>query len=176
MPAPTLLRIAGLFCKIGNLTFGGGDPTMAALHREMVERRGWLRENDYGMSFGLARLTPGTNVLAFCAAAGWYVHGVLGSLVAVIAACAPSAALAVWVLDSYQRQAANPLVQAAFSSMTACVIGIMAGTVAGRMIRRRGLQAVALASGACLLSRVWGISPVVIIVAAAAAGALWRKV
>jgi len=38
----SIRRLALLFLRVGNLTFGGGDPTMAALHRELVVSRGWL--------------------------------------------------------------------------------------------------------------------------------------
>src|SRR5581483_6974984 len=66
----TLARLTAVFFRIGNTTFGGGDPTMAALRRELVERKEWLTDEDYATAFALARVTPGTNVVAFCAAAG----------------------------------------------------------------------------------------------------------
>src|SRR5678815_5612358 len=63
----SLRRFALLLLRVANLTFGGGDPTMAALHRELVVKRGWLPPDRYGLIYSLARATPGTNLLAFCA-------------------------------------------------------------------------------------------------------------
>jgi chromate transport protein ChrA len=37
----SLARLSLIFLRISNLTMGGGDPTMAALERELVERRRW---------------------------------------------------------------------------------------------------------------------------------------
>src|SRR5579872_3489231 len=59
-----------IFLRVGNLTFGGGDPTMAALQSELVHTRGWLTAEQYALIYGLARITPGTNLLAFSAASG----------------------------------------------------------------------------------------------------------
>src|SRR5438309_8949921 len=60
----TLARLTAVFFRIGNTTFGGGDPTVAALRRELIDRKGWLTDNDYAIAYALARVTPGTNVLA----------------------------------------------------------------------------------------------------------------
>ncbi len=79
MPRPRLSEITRLFTRVGITVFGGGDPTIAILQREFY-RRDWLSPEKFAIAFGLARLTPGTNVLAFCAAAGWYILGLTGAL------------------------------------------------------------------------------------------------
>ena len=69
MPQVSLKRLTWIFLRVGNLTFGGGDPTMAALQSALVHARRWLDEEEYGLIYGLARITPGTNLLAFSAGA-----------------------------------------------------------------------------------------------------------
>src|SRR5258708_31517289 len=85
-----------LFLRVANLTFGGGDPTMAALQRELVVTRGWMTAESYGLIYSLARATPGTNVLAFCAGVGWQLARFRGAIAAVFSASIPCAAAAVW--------------------------------------------------------------------------------
>ena len=68
---------------------------MAALQSELVARRHWLDEEQYGLIYGLARVTPGTNLLAFSAAAAWKILGWVGAVAAVLAMTAPSAAIVV---------------------------------------------------------------------------------
>ncbi|MCA2963362.1 MAG: chromate transporter [Acidobacteriaceae bacterium] len=63
--------LTALFFRSGSLTLGGGSSIQAVLQREMVERRRWLSEAEFGLIYGLARFTPGTNVLACTAARGW---------------------------------------------------------------------------------------------------------
>ena len=79
MARPRLTAVTSLFARVGITVFGGGDPTIAILQREFY-RRDWLSPEKFAIAFGLARLTPGTNVLAFCAAAGWYILGFGGAL------------------------------------------------------------------------------------------------
>ena len=43
---------------------------MIVLGRELVDRLKWLARKDFELAFALARVTPGTNIIAFCAAVG----------------------------------------------------------------------------------------------------------
>ncbi len=88
MRRPLLRDVSLVFLRIGNTTVGGGEPTIALLQQEMI-RRGWLSPEQFGIAYALARITPGTNMLAFCAAAGWYVWGLMGALCAVLAVTVP---------------------------------------------------------------------------------------
>ena len=97
MAAPRLRDLTAVFLKTGNTTFGGGIPTIAALQREMVDRRGWLSREDYGLAFALARITPGTNVIAFCAGVGSRIKGLPGVMAGAFSETGPSAALAVLI-------------------------------------------------------------------------------
>ena len=93
----TVREFVSIFLRDGTFTFGGGDPAMAALHNDLTRQRGWLSEDDNGLFYALARLTPGTNILAFCAAAGWRLLGWMGAVLAVSAATIPSAFLVIWL-------------------------------------------------------------------------------
>src|SRR5207237_1262734 len=92
---PSLGAIAGLFLRAGNLTFGGGHVITATLQRELVNRLGWLTLDQYGLAQSLAKITPGTGILAFCAATAWMLRRWTGALVAVVVASAPSAVFVV---------------------------------------------------------------------------------
>jgi len=91
------------FFWFGNTTFGGGYITMIVLGRELVDRLKWLARKDFELAFALARVTPGTTIIAFCAAVGMMLRGWAGAFSAVIAVTGPSAALAVLLM-----KASNP--------------------------------------------------------------------
>jgi chromate transporter len=63
---PSLGKLALVFARYANLTLGGGSATAATMHRELVVKRKWLSEDQFTLSFALGRVTPGTNLLAFC--------------------------------------------------------------------------------------------------------------
>ncbi len=119
MTAFSLRRLALLFLRVGNLTFGGGDPTMAALQRELVVSRGWLTPDRYGLIYSLARATPGTNLLAFCAGIGWQLARLRGALAAVLSASIPCAAAVVWFTYVYTLWRSNTLAMSAIGGTLA---------------------------------------------------------
>lgn len=178
MPAPSLKRLGCLSLRVGNLTFGGGDPTMAVFQRELVSRLCWLSPEQYGLSYGLARITPGTNVLAFCAAAGWHLLGWAGALTVVLAVTAPSAVLAVILTHAYQQLKANPLAMGVIAGTVAAAVGMMAAS-AWLLIRphlgpRRHIRTLVLVAGAITLALGFSVSPIQVLALAAITGLLWR--
>lgn len=179
MSRPPLNALALVFFRVLNLTFGGGDPMMAALERELVARRGWLSREHYGLAYGLARVTPGTNVLAFCAAVAWVIRGWAGAVLAVVGGSAPSAIITVWLTYAYQVLKDNPLAMGAIAGLLASALGMMAAA-AWNLVRPHVLpgkwpRAVVFAGGAALVSVATPVSPIVVLLAAAAAGFLWRE-
>jgi chromate transporter len=165
-----------LFLRVGVTVFGGGDPTIAILQREFY-RRGWLSPEKFAIAFGLARLTPGTNVLAFCAAAGWYILGFGGALAAVLAITIPASVLVVWLTRAYDLTAHSRLALSIANALLAAAVGTMIGAalllVRTQCTPRRWLKPVAISIGAFLLAFLAKLTPLQIIGIAAAIGFFW---
>lgn len=169
--------VAWLFCKLGNTTFGGGDPAMAALQRELVERRGWLTAEQHGLAYGLARVTPGTNILAYCAAAGWMLTGWLGSFLAVSGVVLPSALLAVWLCGAYSTYGTHPWFRAAIGGVVAGAVGMMASSgvsiIHSRTTGRWLIPGLAFAASAVAAMWLNLLSPLKILLIAGVLGAVY---
>lgn len=153
---------------------------MAVLGREMVDLRGWITQADYALAFALARVTPGTNVIAFCAAAGWLVLGWAGAVAAVFASCMPSAALAVAILQGIESGSSYPLIAGAIAGTVAAVSGTMWSIVLWLMkpflTRHLGntLRAILIGGGSFFASWKFDIAPVTILAVATLIALLWR--
>jgi chromate transporter len=168
-----------LYLRIGNTTFGGGIPTIAALQRELIERQGWITQDDYALAYALARITPGTNILAFCAATGARILGLLGAVSAVIAVTLPSAVLAVLLTKGYEAWRSNPTAIAIIATMVAAVAGMMWASIWLLLKPHIGgswrtLRTAVFAGGAFVAAWKFGVTPVPILVAAALLGFLWK--
>ena len=179
VPEPGLRQLTLLFLRVGNLTFGGGDPTMAVLQREMVERRRWISPEQYGVAYALARITPGTNMLAFCVAAAAYLQGWRGAVAVLLAVTVPSAVLVVWITLFYEFSTTNRYATAALTGLVAGALGMMASG-AWLLLRphlrrgRLGRMVVLAAAGYVLLDRNL-VAPIWILAMAAIAGYFWRE-
>lgn len=171
-------RLGLLFLRIGNLTFGGGDPTMAALHRELVISRKWVSPDQYGLIYSLARATPGTNLLAFCAGIGWLLGRWKVALVAVLCTSIPCAAAVVWFTYGYSSLRSHPLAMSAIGGMLAAAVGMMAA--AAFRLSRPGwkpgnrLRALVVIVAAFGLSYGFSVPPIQVLGLGALTGLLWR--
>lgn len=173
---PTLAEITRLFGTYGNIAFGGGNPTMAVLQREMIDRRKWLSVDEVGVAYGLARVTPGTNLLAFCAATGWLLRGVGGATVALLAASLPCSVIATLITALYELWSGNRIIAAALNGAMAGAVAVMAA--AGwtlvrpylRLVPR--LQAALLVAGSFVLG-LFSVAPLRVLLLAAAVGLIW---
>ena len=98
---------------------------MAALQSELVVSRQWMSMETYGLIYGLARITPGTNLLAFCAGAGWQILGLTGALLAVVAVTAPAALIVVLLTIGYEALKSNPRAMTGIGGVIAAAAGMM---------------------------------------------------
>jgi chromate transporter len=169
---PSLAAVTRLYLKIGNTTFGGGDPTMALLQRELIGRK-WITREDFALAYALARVTPGTNVLAFCAATGMRVLGVAGALAAVLAVTLPSAILAVLLTRGFETWRTHPWAMAAIGGTVAAVSGMMWASVWSLVKPYIGVRALVFTGGAFVAAWKFHVTPVPVIFVAALAGYLW---
>src|SRR5262245_51874930 len=119
------VRAALLFLRAGTFTFGGGSPTMAALYADLVTVRGWITAEQYGLVYALARLTPGTNLLAFGAGAAWFIAGWTGAALAVFGMSAPAAVCAVLLTAGYELWKHNAVAMSAIGGVLAASVGLM---------------------------------------------------
>jgi len=178
MSPPSLRSLSLIYTRVSNLTFGGGDPTMAALQTELVARHGWLTPEKYGLVYALARITPGTNILAFCAGTAWELKGWPGAILAVLGASVPSAVAVVLLTAGYQAFQHNARAMAAIAGTLAAAVGMMAVSawqlVRPHLRRRRALRAIVLVAASAYLAYAWHMPPIEILGLAALAGFFWR--
>ena len=178
MTSFSLRRFALLFLRVSNLTFGGGEPTMAVFFRELVVSRDWLTREQYGLVYSLARATPGTNILAFCAGVGWLLARWLGALVAVLSASIPCAAAVVWFTYAYTQWRSSPLAMSAIAGTLAAAAGMMFAA-SFQLIRPRWksgnrLRAAVIVAGGFALSFGLRMPPVQVLGVGALVGLIWR--
>ncbi|MEO7142873.1 MAG: chromate transporter [Bryobacteraceae bacterium] len=172
-----LAQLTAIFLRIGNLTFGGGEPTMAALQRELVTKREWLTPEQYALAYSLARITPGTNILAFCAGAAWAVLGWPGAIAAVIAATVPCAVVVVLLTRVLGAWANDQFAGSILAAVLAAAVGLMlasAWLLARPQLKRTPWWWAALLVMASFLA-AWKLafSPIQILGVAALLGFLW---
>ncbi len=137
-----------------------------------------MAPEEYGILYALARVTPGTNMLAFCAGAGWLLHGWIGAVLAVTAVTLPSAILAVVILKAFEVLMQNAYAAAAISAMIAAAVGLMFAAawllLRPRLGRSEWMRTGLIAVAAFVLAWKAVLSPVQVLGLAGLVGLLWK--
>lgn len=114
------------FGRIGCLSFGGPAAQIALMHKELVDTRGWLREEEFLRALSFCMMLPGPEAMQLATYAGWRLRGIPGGLIAGGLFVIPGAVVIAALVGLYTQYGALPLVQAGFLGIKAAVIVIVA--------------------------------------------------
>lgn len=170
---PPLAQLAKIVFRKSIATFGSGNTTTVLIGREL-DRRGWLGQAQFDLCFTVARVTPGTNLLAFIAAAGWYLRGWPGAAFALTALSFPASCVAVLLTVAYETWHLHPLGKHAIEAAMASIVGVIA-TGAWLLVRPsiRFVRTPVIVLGAVIASRY--LPPLIIVGIAVLVGYVWQK-
>jgi chromate transporter len=128
-PAPpgyTLGQLIAYMLRLGSLGFGGPAALCAAMHRDLVEERGWISEGDYKEGLALAQLMPGPLAAQLAMYLGYVHYRIAGATLVGVAFVTPSFLMVVALGWAYVRFGGLAWMQAVFYGVGAAVIGIIA--------------------------------------------------
>jgi chromate transporter len=114
------------FLYLGSLGFGGPVALAGFMHRDLVEQRRWVSEDEYRLSMALAQIMPGPLAAQLAIALGYFQHGVLGATAVGLAFVVPSFFMVVAVSMAYVRFGGLWWMQALFYGIGAAVIAVIA--------------------------------------------------
>jgi len=89
----------------------GGLASMELLRRSLGAR-GWMTDEGHALFVAISRLTPGTNILAYCVALGWQLAHWRGALISLAAASIPASILIALLSATLAQIDQYPLVRA----------------------------------------------------------------
>jgi chromate transporter len=125
LPTYNLHELTGYFFKLGYSGFGGPVALVGAMHRDLVENRKWITEEDYKEGLTLAQLAPGPLAAQLGIYIGFIHYRVLGATLAGLAFILPSFVMVVVIGMAYKVFGGLPWMQAIFYGVGAAVIGII---------------------------------------------------
>src|SRR3977135_4335281 len=89
-PKYSLRELTGYFFKLGYSGFGGPVALVGYMHRDLVEDKKWISEEDYKEGLALAQLAPGPLAAQLSIYIGFIHYRILGATVAGLAFILPS--------------------------------------------------------------------------------------
>ncbi|WP_293448225.1 chromate efflux transporter [Planktotalea sp.] len=119
------LEMFKTFGKIGCLSFGGPAAQIALMHKELVEGRKWLSEQEFLSGLSFCMLLPGPEAMQLATYSGWRLRGTLGGLLAGLLFVLPGALVILALGAIYVSYGNVPLVQTLFLGVKAAVLAIV---------------------------------------------------
>ncbi len=124
-PVYSLQQLTGYFFKLGYSGFGGPVALVGYMHRDLVEQKKWISEEDFKEGLALAQLAPGPLAAQLGIYIGFIHYRVLGATLAGLAFIIPSFLMVVGLGIAYKMFGGLPWMQAIFYGVGAAVIGII---------------------------------------------------
>ena len=121
----SLANITLYFLKLGTWGFGGPVALVGYMHRDLVENKKWLTEEEYKEGLALAQLAPGPLAAQLGIYIGFVNHGLIGATLTGLAFVIPSFIMVVLLGIAYQMYGGLAWMQAVFYGVGAAVIGII---------------------------------------------------
>jgi|APCry1669189534_1035231.scaffolds.fasta_scaffold00132_7 chromate transporter len=113
-----------VFASMGNLTFGGGNATVAVLHREIISRLSWITNEQFVLSFAISRLSPGSNYFAFCVSIGWLLKNLPGAITSLLASSIPCSLIAAIATALFSFAQSNSIIKSSIHGAIAAAVSI----------------------------------------------------
>lgn len=120
-------RLWWTFLWLGCIGFGGGMAVLAQIYTLIVQKKAWLKENEYWEAAAFGQSLPGSPAVNAIGYIGLRLQGTLGALIAVAAFVLPSFVMMLGLTIGYQKLQSNPVkyLDALFMGMNAAVVGVV---------------------------------------------------
>lgn len=122
----SLVRFALYFLRLGCFGFGGPIALVGYMHKDLVEERQWIAQQDYLDGLAFSQLAPGPLAAQLAMYLGFVRAGLWGATVVGVAFILPSFLMVVAIGEAYVHLGGTSIIAALFYGIGAAVIGIIA--------------------------------------------------
>jgi chromate transporter len=175
-PHVSLLALYRTFFWVGMFSFGGGLSSW--LHREIVDIRGWMTDDQFFSGYSLTHVLPGVNSSNLAVYIGQHLRGAAGAVVALLALLTGPFFVVIGAALAYRYLLQVPGFQAAVAGIAAAAIGLLVrlGFVAARRATTGVLPVlIMLAIFIAVGFLRWPLVPVVLVMAPISIALSWPR-
>ena len=124
-PQVSLAQFTAVAGKIGLLSFGGPAAQIALMHDELIDKHGWISQQDFLRALSFCMLLPGPEAMQLATYLGWRLYGLRGGFIGGTLFILPGACVIFALAWAYVNFGHTGWSQAAFTGIKACVIVIV---------------------------------------------------
>ena len=164
------------FIKVGAFTIGGGYAMIPLMQRELVTRHGWLSDEDFMDEVALSQAMPGVFAVNMASMTGYRLRGVRGAVVATVGNVLMPIVFILALAVFFRTFRDNPVVERIFMGLRPAVVALVAAPVFTMACSAKVTWSnVWIPVVSALLIWLFGVSPIVVVLAAALLGYLYSR-
>jgi len=164
------------FFKIGAFTIGGGYAMIPLMEQELVDRRGWMRREEFLDQLALSQSMPGVLGVNMATGCGYRLRGFSGALAAIVGNIVMPILFIIALAMLFRHFRGNALVEHFFMGVRPAVVALIAAPVF------RLAKSASISWSTCwipllatLLIWLFDISPILVILAAVVGGFVYGR-
>lgn len=163
------------FFRIGLFTFGGGYAMLPLIQREVVEVKGWAKDEEVLDFYAIGQSTPGIIAINTATFVGYKVEKVKGALAATMGMVTPSLIIIMMIAAFFSHFQDYEVVQHAFMGIRAAVCAILVNAIY-KMSEKSIVDKTGIMIGAIsfIFISFIDISPIFIVIGAAISGIILK--
>ncbi len=165
-----------IFFRIGIFTIGGGYAMIPLIENELVEKRKWLKKDEFLDLMAVSQTVPGIFAVNIAIFIGYKLKKIKGALTMALGTIMPSFLIMLAIALFFQQFAHLHSVEAIFKGIRPAVVALIAAPTfkmaKTTKINRYNIWIPALSA---LLIWLLGVSPVYIIILAGVGGFIYGK-
>jgi len=164
------------FFRIGAFTIGGGYAMVPLIQEEVVNKHGWIKEDDFLDLLAIAQSAPGVLAANISIFIGYRLRGWKGSIVTCLGAVLPSFLIILAIALFFHSFKDNVYIERIFKGIRPAVVALIAApTFTMAKSAKIGWTNVWIPIVGALLIWLLGWSPIWIIIAAGLGGFLYGR-
>ena len=178
MPAQpvSLFALYRICFVVGLFSFGGG--LTAWFHREVVQVRGWMTDDEFFSGYSLAQILPGVNSTNMAVYIGQHLRGALGSTTALLGLLSGPFVIVIAAASVYHHLVVLPGFPAIMAGVAAAAVGMMfrLGMTSARGAHRQIPSLLVLVATFVAIGVMqWPLLPVLLVLAPLSIALSWPR-
>lgn len=171
---PSLFKMFVSFLKIGTLLLGGGYVIVPLLRSELLEKNGWVTEEEIVDYYALGQCIPGVIAVNTTLFVGYKLRGKYGALTAFFGLILPPFLAIIFLASTLMALTQNPVVKDVFRGVNIAIIILLYLTVKEVWNKSVTDYFTLLIFLLTLALSIFGVSPSISIILAAVLGILYK--
>lgn len=171
-----LLYLFWTFFKIGSCTFGGGYAMLPIIQRELVDKRGWVTNEEIADYYAIGQMTPGVIAVNVSTFIGIKRKGIPGAIFSTAGMITPSLIIILLIASVLKNFWHIEFITHAFAGIRVAVLGMMVKTII--TLFKNGVKDIfTFILFLLTLSTIFvDITPTIVVILSALAGIFYKRV